>query len=220
MLRLCGAVLCMLTALISAQPASAQFVGDVYFIQPSIAVPSGNSGDLELAIFTGDKPFGATVVTLTFDPARVSIEGITEGINADDKLRLQWVIENGVVRIVAVNANSLQQPFGSVAIAKLRVRATGAPGERIVIRSAVSKALFADRSLVRAGTGFDAEIIIGQPQSAAAGPTILLGNQSPLAERAKRLRPPGSEVRMITRLADGKFGEVRVRTEGSSAIRD
>jgi hypothetical protein len=134
-------------------------------------------------------------------------------------VHLQAQVEAGTVRIVALNPASLQRPIGSVVVARIRVRPTGALGERIVIRSAVSKALYADRTAMRAGSGFDAEIIVGQ-QSTSATSTLLAADNSPLADRARRLRPAGSEVGVITKLSDGRLGEVRVRTKGTSTVRD
>lgn len=220
MLKLSGLVASFILAFCTAIPAQAQFVGDVYFLQPSIAIPSGQAGTLDLAIFTGDRPFGATLVTLTFDPAKVNVVSIAEGANGDDSLRLESLNDNGTLRIVALNTATLERPIGSVRIARLQVRVTGSPGERIAIRSAVSRALFADRSAMRAGTGFDAEIIVGQASVAASGPVMLVGNQSPLGDRARRLRPAGSEVRLVTKLNNGTIGEVRVRTSGAATLRD
>lgn len=219
MRTLFGMVLSLAAALCVASPASAQFVGDVFFAAPSIAVPAGESGDLDLAIFTGDKPFGAAIVTLAYDPAKVEIVSVTPGSNGGDNVRLESSVESGTIRIVALNGTSLQQPIGSVAIARVRVRPIGASGDRVVLRSAVSKALFADRSAMRAGTGFDGEIVIGQ-KSASATATVLAAEGSALAVRARRLRPAGSEVGVVTRLSDGRLGEVHVRTAATAAARE
>ncbi len=203
-----------------AAPAHAQFVGDVYFLQPSIAVPAGSTGDLDLAIFTGDKPFGATTVTLTFDPAKLSIDAITDGTNGDDSVELESLVENGTVRLVAINTASLQQPFGSVAIARLRVRPTGSVNERTIVRSAVSRALYADRTVIRPGTGFDAEITVGRAGATTSTQSASAASRSALADRALRLRPPGGEVSLVVQLSSGGLGQVRVRTEGNATTGD
>jgi hypothetical protein len=216
----------------AAQQAQAQFVGDIFFVQPSVVIPRGSTGQLQLAMFTGTQAFGVAGAVLRFDPSKLEIVSVSGVASGPFTPRTGWSNANGVLRIVAVNGQSLQQPFGTVGMARIEVRPLANAGERITIRSEVQQAFGADRKALRAGTGFNAEVSVGAVAASpgVAGPldvpdspeqsviqSAVAADPSELVQRASRLRPPGHVVELYapSLIEPGRFGRVVVRLPGA-----
>ena len=103
-----------------AAPAQAQFAGDLFFADPSVAIPADGEGTPEVQVFAGAETFGAAQFELLFDPARLEIAAVRPG----DAPELQEVFsvrrEDGRVAIIVANSGSLDVPFGTASLPRDR----------------------------------------------------------------------------------------------------
>ena len=188
--------------------ASAQFVGDVFFTEPSIVVPQGSIGYLQLALFTGNKPFGATRASVQYDASKLELVSVVPISNGTLTPKIDWHRDGNTLHLVAVNGQSKSNPFGTVTLAKIGLRPNASIGERIALSSAVQQAYASDRSALKKGSGFGAEISVGVPTASATSPTLhaldkhaptlMVSPASDLGARAQRLRAPGNLVEIQT----------------------
>lgn len=211
-------------------PAQAQFVGDVFFVEPSMVVPQGETGYLQLALFTGSKPFGAARASVLFDAAKLEIVSVEPVSIGSVTPKINWQNASGVLRLVIVNGQSLTAPFGSVTLARIGFRPLAVLGERVTLSSEVQQPYTADRAPLPAGSGFGAEITVGavatpaatnaRAQAASAiGRTSVkaVASQSELGLRAQRLRPVGHVVELYSPVANdvGQLRKEMVQTTGA-----
>jgi hypothetical protein len=197
--------------------AQAQFVGDVFFLTPSVAVAKGNVGDLDLALFAGDRPFGAARISVQFDPQRLEIVNVVPVQVGAVLPVLEWSSDSGVLKLVVVNGQSLAVPIGSVTLARISVRAIGEAGDQIEVSSAVTEAYAADRVAFPVGSGYSAEVSIGSVTSGSVAQRM--SKSAPLQGRALKMRPAGHAVTLLSRTGKA-FYEVDVLTIDPSAPRE
>lgn len=196
--------------------ASAQFVGDVFFAEPSVVIAEGGTGQLQLALFAGDKVFGATRAALKFDATKMQIVDVQAPAVGGLTPALQWKVTGGELRLLVVNGESLQKPIGTVTLARITVKPLGSAGQQFTVTSEVSDALAADRTTFRVGTGFSAQVSVGvkSPSGTGGNPrALLMPGQDPALERmALTMRPAGHQVRLHAPAGGGQFREVSVQT--------
>lgn len=208
--------------LFAAVGARAQFAGDLFFVTPSIAVPQGGTGALELALFSGDRVFGATRAQVRFDPAKLQLLSVEPATNASLKTTIRWKVSGGLIELLALNAESLSAPIGSVKLARLQFRVLGGVGERTALTTSVSGAIDAQRATLRTGTGLGGEITV----SATAERATPMAHQdaaliaSDLERRALAVRPPGHAVTLQIVDAAGRTRQAMVQTAQPGAARD
>lgn len=208
--------------LLGASGAQAQFAGDVFFVTPSIAVPQGGTGTLELALFSGDRVFGATRAQVRFDPAKLQLVSVDPATNASRTTTIRWKVSGGLIELLALNAESLTAPIGSVKLARLQFRALGAVGERTALTTSVSGAIDAQRAALRTGTGLGAEITVS---ASAERATPMAHHEAALVapdleKRALAVRPPGHAVTLQFVDAAGRTRQAIVQTAQPGAARD
>jgi hypothetical protein len=189
--------------------AYAQYQGDVFFKTPSVLISKDQVKDLDLTIYTGDKPFGAATAQIQFDPQKIEVVKVEPVASSDVLPVIEWKMTNGTVKIAAVNGASLTEPFGSVVLARISVRAVGNPGDQTSVSSAVNEAYGADKSAYRKGDGLSAEISIG---TAVAATLSVEAVDDMLRARALKLRPAGGRVKLYLPSGAGTFREVVVPT--------
>jgi len=213
------ALICLLPGL-----AKAQFVGDIFFVVPAISIPKGGTGDLTIALFSGDKAFGATSSTITYDPNQleiVSVDAVPSGIITPT---LKWEASSGVIKLVVINGQSLAQPIGSVSLAKLNFRAIGATGVQAKVTSAVKSSFASDRTVLRVGTAYVAEVSIGTVMPSGSvtpgvstlslsSSNIVASTTDPLLQsKALSMRPAGHRVKLLVPTgSNGQFAEAVVQ---------
>lgn len=144
--------------------ASAQFVGDMYFETPSVAVESGSSVTIDVDVFTGTHVFGAARFDVEFDPQALSFDGEQSEPVAATELRHRLKLDANRIRVVAVNGRNSSKPFGGVRLVRLAFTAIGAPGTStnltIIPRGLLD---FAENPLT--GNGFGGQVSITTPQT-------------------------------------------------------
>ncbi len=222
------AILLMLLTLGIAPAGVAQFVGDVYFEQPSIAVAEGATGELAVLVFTGDKPLGAAHVELTYNPAELEIVATEPG--GAIELQDTFVSDNpsGRLAFVAINDESLERPIGTVSLATIEVRPLASAGARTQFDLKV-EGLLDGRSIgFSATSGFAGEVLVtsepGAAPAARSGGTALFGIASTpeppsddervaLEERAAKMGRPGQKVDIAHRNPEGGVTSVEVTVE-------
>jgi hypothetical protein len=221
--RCIGALLAALFVTSICGPAYAQFTGDVFFVSPSIVVPQGGTGDLQLVIFAGSNAFGATEVTLSFDDTKLQILDVAAVITGSVAPPLvKWRKESGKVKILVVNDKSSVKPIGTVGLAKISVKPLAGSGERLSVNTAVVDSYSADRTKLTVGTGYAAEISVGAAVASNNSVASIkkAASSSDLVIRATALRPPGSSVLLYLPNGDGTFHSVDVQTGNPNSQSD
>ena len=204
--------------------AWAQFAGDVFFETPSVAIPAGETGQLDLVIFTGGEAFGAASVRLDFDPDALEIVDVAADTDAVRLLDVHWSQTDGSLSIVTLNGAALDAPIGTVRIAGITVRPLAGAGSVIDVDATLDDALTADSDGFASRQAFDAEIVVTTPSAASAMLSAAPDNagaplavrSGPLHDRARRLAPDGAVVAL--RAPDGST--VRVTTARPGARED
>lgn len=206
--------------------ASAQFVGDVFFITPAVTIGQGSTGAMELAIFAGDAPFGAARAQVNYDASALEVVSVTPLDNGGLTPSLEWKAKGGVLQLLAVNGGSLSQPIGTVRLAKIEFRALGTSGSQLSITTSIKGALKTNRDPIRAGTGLGGEVTIISPiqtkslQQPLVREASATSMTSSLYERALAMRPAGHAVSLHVIEANGSVRETVVRTASPGAARD
>jgi hypothetical protein len=206
--------------------ASAQFVGDVFFVTPAVTIGQGSTGAMELAMFAGDAPFGAARAEVKYDASALEIVSVTPLENGGFTPSLEWKNSRGILKLVAVNGSSLSQPIGTIRLAKIEFRALASFGNRVQITTSINGALKTNRDPIRTGTGFNGEVTIINPiqtksvQQSLAREGSAASITSAMYERALAMRPAGHSVVLHVIEANGNVLETVVRTVSPSATRD
>ena len=215
--------------LLDTHLVQAQFPGDAFFSQPSIVIPEGGQGTLQLQAFVGSDTFGAIHVTLLYDPSQLEIVSVQPGTSS--------VVQNGFtftrvdagisrINIIALNSQSLTRPIGTVSLALLEVRPLAAAGSVINIRNVLRQTLRQDSSAFFVPRGFAAEIVVTDPGTTVARSARIVKASRPvtvvtetsdadLYSRATALRPVGSTLDLMILDSNNRASPRRLRTQKS-----
>lgn len=211
----------LLAALAAPGSALAQFAGDIFFTRPSVSVPAGGTGELELALFSAASPFGVAEVELSYDPAAVEIVNVVLPPNAGAVLRQQVASEPGLTRLVVVNTSSLSEPIGTVILAALTVRPLSGVGNVIDISADQAGALNTAAEAYPNSNGANGEVVVtaAAAKSLARGEARHLENPSAaLLARARRLVPAGGWVELVQLDRNGLPQRVKVQAPPAPGV--
>lgn len=190
--------LCVLALTALAPAASAQFVGDMFFATPSVAVAEGDSVELDIVTFSGALAVGAAHLEIAFDPALLAIDevlavnptGITPQV-VDQPLA-------GRVGIAWLNDDSLSAPFGLITLARVRARPLAPAGTTIDLSITARGLLKTDATPFPATQGFGGEIVVVAAAAlTAADDSTQTAVDGALSARAARLGRPGQSVTLM-----------------------
>jgi len=203
------AILTILLGLI-AGAAHAQFAGDMFFADPSVAVPEGGTATMEVQLFSGATAVGATQFDLVYDPTQVEVVAVEPGTTKE--------FENGVssapaapgrTGIVTLNGASLDHPFGTESLARVTLRPLAGAGSRVQLGIQVRSLLRTSSTPFPAGRGFSGELVVvsaNQPAQAPAKAKATVDRTAPAqgaaadadhTSRALALRRPGNRVELV-----------------------
>ncbi len=198
----------ILTAALSMTgSAGAQFVGDIFFEQPTVTVVEGDTAELIVNLFTGTRPHGGVAFDLLFNSSELVVEDVrlSPGSGLDAVSFLQKVQRVG---IAAFNDSSTSSPIGTASIATIVVRPLGQAGDSTSVGIEPIQVVDANGGFFSQSNGFGATITV--VPSSAPDPTtmnrVVLGSE-PLAFIADGLpmavlAPFGREI-MMHELVDG-----------------
>lgn len=189
----CGALLLMPAI------ARAQFQGDVFFAVPSVAVPEGGTAVLEVLLFSGADVVGATHLDILFEPGQAEVVKIQPGAATELVDGLAAVPSAGHAALVNLNGSSLEQPFGTVSLARVHVRPRVAAGQRVSLEIEVRSLLRQDSTTFPEAEGFSGEILVVSAASAveAISSPLLARSGTDLVKRAWSFRRPGLTVDLL-----------------------
>ncbi len=199
---LCGSALCSLWLFLVAVPSSAQFPGDVFFLEPSVAVPAGQSAELEVVLFAGADPFGAAHVEIEIEPGSARVE-VVEVPTAEFQDASVYEVADGLVSAVVLNSGALDGPIGTVSLLRLQIVPLVPVGSTVELGIRV-RSLLLQSTEALAGQGFSGEVLVVPstaelPNSAETGaPKSLVKDLVPADPRASGMRRPGSWVTLVT----------------------
>jgi hypothetical protein len=202
-------VVILLGLAVLAHTVSAQFAGDLFFQEPSIAVAQNHTGRLTLQAFAGSDPLGAVHVELTYDSHALDIVDVIPGADFQAAGSTVSKVAPGQVVVVLANMVALDRPIGTIDLITIEARAMAPPGTIIPIEVARRGYLHTDGSANTTGQPFGAEIVVGTPTphgSRARLRASEIDTQEGTApapvgdvyDRAARLRPPGATVTLYT----------------------
>lgn len=189
--------------------AAAQFPGDVFFLEPSVAIPEDGEAELDIGIFTGSIALGAAQYEIGFDEELAELVEVREGPEAG--LLLVSRETPGRLGVANLNAASLEEPFATVTAAHIAFRAKAPAGTRIPIAIDVVEVLDAQTRPFSSRVGFSGELVVTSPSSLAREPSAISSDVTPVSEESelgKRLlsmRRPGAIIGAV----DAASGEVR-----------
>ena len=143
-----------------------QFSGDLFFKDPTILVENNESFNLDIEIFTGSQIFGAAQFELIFDSSLIQIDGIELNENEGDFFLCYEEKPNRLL-VAIVNDYSLQKPFGTVSLLKVRGKAIGGGGETAQITIVPVSVLEPSGNRFAATNGFSASVTISPSASKA-----------------------------------------------------
>lgn len=194
--------------------AMAQFVGDVFFSNPSVLAPETGQVELELSTFAGNKPFGAMRAEIAFDSTKIQVVDVSSGAAGP---LVRWESGPDTVKILAINGASLTGPIGTVVLARIKMKVLAQAGTQISITSLPVEGFYTDSAAIRKGIGYSAQISVG---AAAATPlshdrrssTVVAESGSTVEKVARSLRPAGHELHMYVPRGAGTFSGVNVKT--------
>jgi hypothetical protein len=193
----------LLTAVLLLMPLSAraQFRGDVFFANPSVSVPAGGVAVLEVQMFSGSDVVGATHINITFDSTRAEVVAVEPGTTSELVDGLASANAPGRVGIVTLNGKSLVQPFGTVSLAKVRVKPLVAAGERVTLSIQVRSLLRQNNTAFPSSQGFAGEILVvsasNSPSQISASSASSARDGEDVAGRARAFRRPGLAVNLL-----------------------
>ncbi len=148
--------------------ATAQFPGDVFFAQPSQTVIAGQTVEMEVQTFAGDKALGAIAFNVRYDASQVTVEMVNPGA---DPAFVNTIVSrelSGMTGIATLNDQALDSPFGTVSVAKLVVRPLVPPGESVQLQIEVVAMLDGQSVAFPTSDGLSATITV---TSASESPT-------------------------------------------------
>jgi hypothetical protein len=202
------ACLILSASVIGAQPALAQFPGDVFFAQPNQASLGGAPVELELSGFFGSAAFGALHLEVQFSTTDFVVESIEPSGSFDFRLH-QAVVGSGRIGLAVFNDESMTEPAGTVPLLRLRVRPLVAAGQSALISVANKAGLNPGGLPYPNKNGASASIQV-LPATAALSLTTLPPMEpspqlslpwSPAGPRPP-LAPSGAVLRQLVRLPD------------------
>lgn len=194
-------ILLAVVLLLMPLSARAQFRGDVFFANPSVSVPAGGVAVLEVQMFSGSDVVGATHIDIIFDPTRAEIAAVEPGTTAELVDGVASATSPGRVGIVTLNGKSLLQPFGTVSLAKVRVKPLVPAGERVSLSIQVRSLLRQNNTAFPSFQGFSGEIlVVSAPNSPNLSSTLSASSAlsaEDAAGRARTFRRPGLAVDLL-----------------------
>lgn len=229
---LISSLVLMITMLLASTHSYAQFAGDVFFDEPSVAVDQGETRELSLSVFSGASVFGGAQIRLTYDPSELEIVDIKVGNTEEIQDFFRFQESPGEIEFMTLNTKSLEVPFGTINLAKITVRAIAPPGTVALVNSSIESMLKGDSSQFSNSSGFSSEVVITAPPSMSRSTTQLVsrnttpspelsatGDDPQLKERALALRPEGSTVTL--KVYDGtRESEVVVKTGNGESLEE
>ena len=144
----------------------AQFAGDVFFKNPSIAAEAGGTAEFEVQAFTGSRPLGAAHLDFIYDPSLLEVVAVKAGDAVefvDDGLMSKRRSAAGLTSFVALNSVSLNNPFGTVSFAKITVRPLASAGQTIPVSLRVNGMLDTGSMAYASTSGFNGEVVVTSP---------------------------------------------------------
>lgn len=213
-----------LLLVLAFNPAQAQFLGDVFFKEPSIAIEKDAVGEVAISFFSGDRRFGAIRAEITYDPTALEIVSVEPLASAGISPTIHWSASENGLRFAVLQGSSLTDPIGSVNLLKIHFRAIGENGSQTLLASKPLEALDVESSPIQVGVGYSAEVSIGSIDPSAIGTareqslSADLAATTSLKQRAALLRPPGHAVKMLTKKGTSTFQQITVKTNPAAAI--
>lgn len=197
--------------------ADAQYPGDVYFAQSSVALGAGATADLPIQLYAGASPVGGARFVVRYDPAEILLEGAEPVPGAPLSHVSAAAISPGRFGVAVTNGVSSTAPIGSVDLARIRVRAVAPAGTTATLTIESVELLTTSKAPFAVARGFACQVVItSAPMTANAAVRALTldpaTDPSP-AETAAALaaRPAGHVVRIFRLLPlGGGFGAVPV----------
>jgi len=189
--------------LLAPVSSRAQFRGDVFFAQPSVSVPAGGAVVMEVQMFSGADVVGATQINIVFDSAKVQVVAVEPGTTSEFANGLASAVSPGQAGIVTLNGKSLVQPFGTVSLAKIRVKPLVAAGNKVTLNIQVRSLLHQDNTPFPSSQGFSGEILVVSAATASALKTdpgmssISFQTEEDAIKRARAFRRPGIAVDLL-----------------------
>ena len=193
----------LLTVVLLLMPLSAraQFRGDVFFANPSLSVPTGGVAVLEVQMFSGSDVVGATHIDIIFDSSRAEIVAVEPGTTSELVDGIASAKSPGRLVIVTLNGKSLLQPFGTVSLAKVRVKPLVAAGQRVTLSIQVHSLLRQNNTALPSSQGFAGEILVvsaaNSPNQISASSASSARDGEDAAGRARAFRRPGLAVDLL-----------------------
>jgi len=186
-------------SLMVAPVAKAQFVGDVFSSEPSVIASTGDIASVSFEAFVGDAPFGASQITLTYDPTLIKYSAVQLD-NRFDTLGGNYVQEQeGEIKIILANTESLTTPRGTVDLFQVNFEVLAASGT-VPVSITNNGLLLADSTDIT-GRGFGAEIVLSGSipvpvfkTSDSSKKPLIITEQSPLFDRVSKLARRGHPV--------------------------
>ena len=195
---------------ISSNIVHAQFAGDVFFQEPSIVIPQGESGVLSVQSFAGALPIGAIQIDINFDSTTLDIRGIQASSEFDEEGELVSQKQDNLISLVLVNSSSNSEPIGVVDLFSFEVVPTAAATINSISTISIDRTqyLYADFTTETSGIGLSAEVIVGATQLAARSAVLtktippsqpmVLSEGDTLFDRGSKLRRRGVTFPMQT----------------------
>lgn len=214
-------------SLIFTGAAQAQFPGDVFFQNPSIAIQEGGTGQIEVVTFAGTDVLGAAQFDIVFDPSALEVVGVTPGSAEELERTMVSKVSNGKVSVIILNDRSLTKPFGTVSLVRIDVRPLLPAGSRINLVTDVKEILMQDSTTFGSFFGFGGEVVVTSAIStitqtasqSSAGSSVPVA-EGELMDRAALLRRPGSVVSLMVLDQENIASEQRVLLQDPSVPTD
>ncbi len=204
-------ILVCLAALVSSTSAFAQFPGDVFFLDPSVAVAEGGTAELEVVVFAGANVVGATLLDVAFDPAAAEVS-LERGGSALLEKGFVSRVSAGTASVVNLNSASLTDPIGTVSLARVLVRPLGPAGSTVNLAISVRSLLRQDSTPFPSARGFSGQVLVvsaAGPSAGAPSASLKSGTGDSAETLALEFRRPGSEVEVLSLAEqDGLFSAV------------
>jgi hypothetical protein len=186
--------------------AWAQYAGDVFFRDPSVAARQGEQATLEIQTFTGAQVLGGAHFILRFDPGQLSVEEVRPGASPQFQDALVSRPVAGGVGVVTLNGTSLSQPFGTVGLVDVVVRPLAPPGTEVEVSIEVVSLVDGESGSFPQQAGLSATILVTPPAMLQAA-ALLAAPDAPVTAEAvvvdSPMRRPGYSVRVVRGLWRG-----------------
>lgn len=203
--------------------AHAQFVGDAFFVEPSVTAAPGGEGAVQVALFAGTQAVGAAQVTVTYDPKALEVLGVDPVEAGRITTAMQWRKEGNVLHIVMVNGASLSQPIGTVPLGKIRFKALGAVGETTELWAKAIEILKPNAEAIPPGLEAlkgDVTVAASTTTTARIAARSMPSTEPSLVKRALGMRPAGGTVTLQVVDGAGQAQPVQVQIPPAAARRE